>query len=534
MSPAVRRVGPITLLVLLIPSAAYLWLHDDVPNFCAFHDDCVYFVSAKSLATDSGYRIESLPGQPAQTKYPPVFPMLLSIAWRIDPEFPRNLPIAAWISWLAIPATLAAFSAILASLGITGGRALLVLAVFALNPYTIWFGSQLLSEPLFVAMTMVVFLMLERTVKPGNSANWALAVGIGAGLVYLTRTAGIALLPVALLYIWRKAGPKTRLDATLRFAAGMLPFVIGWTIWGHAHRLATTDPMFTYYTDYLAYEFTNVGLSNLHLVLWKNADGLLWGLGSLLVPKFTTSLALKVLAEAIAVAMISGVIRMLRQGYGQLYALFAVVYAAMLVLWHYPPDERFVFPLFPLGLVGLVYEGEHVLKMLQTGLRAPDAGNRIVARGMIAVLGLMAVGVAALEVYVSAVIQPDNAVQHRLRNAQFLAADQWLIQNTPRDAPILSNEDPALHLYTGNPVIRRSLLTRLLYAEDHSGIVDLWSHLGAVAKERGLKYVYWINTDYSLPVRLEDLEVLAAAHQADPALQQVYRNDCVTIYRVLD
>src|SRR5437588_10197058 len=90
-----RPVGLVILLLLLIPSAAYLWLHDDLPQFCDFHDDCVYYVSAKSLADGGGYRVESLPGEPPQTKYPPLYPLLLSVAWRLDPNFPHNVPIAA-------------------------------------------------------------------------------------------------------------------------------------------------------------------------------------------------------------------------------------------------------------------------------------------------------------------------------------------------------------------------------------------------------------------------------------------------------
>ena len=65
-------------------------------TFGMFHDDGVYLVTAKALATGQGYRIASLPGQPAQTKYPELFPWLLSLVWRAFPVFPQNLP------WLRI------------------------------------------------------------------------------------------------------------------------------------------------------------------------------------------------------------------------------------------------------------------------------------------------------------------------------------------------------------------------------------------------------------------------------------------------
>src|SRR3954471_19102780 len=108
---AIRRRSTASVLTallltgLLLPSAVFLWGNSDLPQFGDYHDDGIYFVCAKSLAAGE-YRIESLPGAPAQTKYPPLYPLLLSLAWRINPAFPENLRIAAWLSWLSLPALL--------------------------------------------------------------------------------------------------------------------------------------------------------------------------------------------------------------------------------------------------------------------------------------------------------------------------------------------------------------------------------------------------------------------------------------------
>jgi len=56
-----------------------------------WEDDGVYLVTAKSLAEGTGYRRIDLPGQPFQTKYPPLYPFLLSCIWRIAPGFPGNI-----------------------------------------------------------------------------------------------------------------------------------------------------------------------------------------------------------------------------------------------------------------------------------------------------------------------------------------------------------------------------------------------------------------------------------------------------------
>src|ERR1051326_3820416 len=122
MVPNGWKPAPLLALILLIaPSAVFLWFHSDMPAFGDIHDDSIYYVSAKSLA-EGHYRIENLPEQPNQTKYPPLYPALLSIAWRIQPRFPQNLPIAAWLSWLALPAMLFELMVLYPRMGISGWR----------------------------------------------------------------------------------------------------------------------------------------------------------------------------------------------------------------------------------------------------------------------------------------------------------------------------------------------------------------------------------------------------------------------------
>src|SRR5260370_30333334 len=67
------------------------WTALHAPAMGMFHDDGIYAVTAKALATGRGYRIVSLPTEIAQTKYPILFPALLAVVWKLFPEFSRNL-----------------------------------------------------------------------------------------------------------------------------------------------------------------------------------------------------------------------------------------------------------------------------------------------------------------------------------------------------------------------------------------------------------------------------------------------------------
>src|SRR5687767_3806068 len=54
-------------------------------------DEGTYLILGKSLAQNGEYRNISWPEEPKHGKYPPIFPLLLSIVWKAFPDFPRNV-----------------------------------------------------------------------------------------------------------------------------------------------------------------------------------------------------------------------------------------------------------------------------------------------------------------------------------------------------------------------------------------------------------------------------------------------------------
>ena len=535
-APGARPVGLVILLFLLIPSAIYLWHYDDLPQFCDFHDDCVYYVSAKSLTDGGGYRIASLPGEPPQTKYPPLYPLLLSVAWRIDPNFPHNLPLAAWLSWLALPAVLIALSAYTVHMGIKGWRAWLLLVLFAVNPYIIWFSSQLLSELMFMALAFAAMLLIERSAERNSRMGWAVAAGLVSGVSFLARTAGIVFLVVGFLYLWLRRSDRGN-PAFIKpglFAAAMLPFVAGWAIWTRVHATPTTDLTMLYYVDYIRYQLYTVHLADLPVFVWKNVDFLLTGLGSLVLPKVTGSLLLKRLAQLIAVATISGVVRLIRRGEARLYALFAVSSLALLVVWHFPPDERFVLPQFPLALAGLLTEIEFFVGLLRAGLRHRDFSQRVVAAGMAGVAVLIFGGALALQAFVVGVFLPAHAHENRVSKVQHLAAYGWIRAHVPAGTPFMAYSDPLFNLYTGLHATRRPIHLNFWYHEDHAGIIDQWGNLKTFARDYGLKYYYFVDSDLNAPIDDQERAGIALAHRSNSYMTPVYRQGDVTIYKFGD
>jgi len=68
-----RLPSSLILVLLLLPSAAFLWRNSDIPHFGDAHDDAVYFVTAKSLASGDGYRIVLIKPDRSHTNDTPVF-----------------------------------------------------------------------------------------------------------------------------------------------------------------------------------------------------------------------------------------------------------------------------------------------------------------------------------------------------------------------------------------------------------------------------------------------------------------------------
>src|SRR6185436_20890315 len=55
------------------------------------HDDGMYVILGKALATGQGYRWLHVPGAPPATHFPPGYPAVLALLWWMVPSFPANV-----------------------------------------------------------------------------------------------------------------------------------------------------------------------------------------------------------------------------------------------------------------------------------------------------------------------------------------------------------------------------------------------------------------------------------------------------------
>ena len=147
----------------------------------------------------------------AAAAFYPLYPLLVGILGRV---LFGHYVLAGVIVSLA--ATLGAFALLhrlaLPWLGDTGARrAVLYLAIF---PFAVFLGA-VYSESLFLLLSLASFVLAER--------GGFLGAGVSAGLAWLTRPLGIALLPALVIIAWRS---RDRRGALLRLAVAPAIFAL--------------------------------------------------------------------------------------------------------------------------------------------------------------------------------------------------------------------------------------------------------------------------------------------------------------------
>ncbi len=487
-----------------------------MPHFGRYHDDAVYFVSAKSLAEGQGYRLPSFPGSPWQTKYPPLYPACLSAVWKMDSGFPGNLSLAMACTWISLPLFLWLAWTEWRALGLapTVASALVVLAGF--NPFVVLASISLLADLPFAALIMGVLLLLRRE-TPGAVA----CAGLLAAAAYLTKSSAVVLLAtVPWWFFWRR---KPRL--ALVFTSILLPVVAAWSAWVSAHLPAGRDAATLYYFDYLGYHLNDLRLSDLPLLVWKNADSVLTAIGGTVVYGFE-GWAGTHLKRLLGLAAIAGVVRMTRRNGVSHSHWFAAAYLALLVVWNFKPNVRLLLPATPLLLAGLATELGHLAGLLRDAWRVSVA-NRAVAAALAAAAFTLGTATIYSNLHYNFVRWPRSFAAYRAQNEQERAAFAWIARHLPPDARILASPDIPLYLHTGRQACRLPLDLKPYYRDDEEAYVRPAYQMAEFARAQGLGYLLATPGDFELALPPSERDKIHAGLRRLPAL---YDRGGVTLY----
>ena len=521
----------IALVCLLLPGAWYAWQWREMPHASEYHDDGIYFVTAKSIAETGGFKIDSFPGRPSQTKYPPLWPAVLSLAWFAEPHYPDNLPYAMLLCWIWLPVSLAALYAWLQRAGIGPDMRLLVCAGWTLSPYVILFSTTMLSEMIFTALLLLALLALNR-----EGAKWAVVAGVLASLAFLSRTAGIALLPAAAIsyvLIKQPAGDR-RWREFLAFCGVFLPVIVVWARWSAQNRAPGEDSITLYYTNYFGYYLRIFSWREAYLYVWKNLDGVFHGLGAFILPNTSLSVFEKVVALTIGIAGAAGVVKLSRKDWNSplfTYTLFVLTYLGMLVFWHFPPNERFMLPIAHLWLLGFWTEMKHLAINVTKVFRRTETGQKVAGAIMASLVTAALAGCGWRQFDLLTNTLPEFYELHARRLADSEPAMQWVRDNLPSTAHFLAENDPLLYLRTGRRGAGMMLTTIHWYRDNHAARTADHANAPEHARSLGLQYFLLNDWDFARDMPADENKKLHENLRTHTRLIEVHRAGPTAIYR---
>jgi hypothetical protein len=503
LPPARRgsRLLPLLWLLALLPAAWLAVAFAGVPHLGVFHDDAIYAVGAKAWAEGHGHKLLSLPGAPWQTKYPPLYSLLLAIPWKLHPEFPRNLNGLLVLSWLWLPALGLASRVVFEDLGFSIRWSRLLACAVVINPLVSYFAVSLMPEVMTATLMMAALAMAHR--------GKALSAGLLSALAVLTKTsAAPLLLSIPALMLWRKQ-PR----AALRFAASAWPASAAWLLWAALHRApgAAGD----YYLDYLGFYRANHSIGDLPSILAANLPVMVMGAGRLLAfvasydgwANYVTTLA--------GLASLLSLFRIAKPFTH--YHAFTVLFLLQLAVWNFTPHERFLLPVLPLLIAGLGAEFRRMPSMSPV---------------MRPAVALAAAGLLVLNARGTFLELPKIARDWRQRQAHLAPAYSWIRGTTPGDARFAAADDALLYLHTGRHARGMHFPTRFFYSGDRQQITGYFSDLSGFQHLWQLPYALILDRDHEMDLSPQETAARARQARSAPGSATLYNAGGATIRKL--
>ena len=446
-----RRLTPTRagLLAAVVVLAAGLWALGAAPAG-VYYDDGIYLTLGRALAQGEGLRYLNLPGLPAAIHYPPGYPAILALCWRIGGDLPTTLALAKGLNVLLLAGSAGLLAARLAKAGAEAGVAALGVAAGALATPVLSVTTVAFSEPLFLFVLALAAWATADATQKGGLARAAMA-GVAWGGLFLVRSIGIVAIPMGMTLLLR----KQRWQAAAASGAAAFAVIAPWIAWSSAHAHEVPDILAGSYGSYLGWYLSGLEREGLVLVARISAHNLrelirplsvlfdppvVPALGGILIPAGAVILGIGACRLALLAPFLAG---------------FLASYLLIVIAWPYPPD-RFIWGLWPLVTVTLA------LGLRIVGAAASRPGRLRVASVVLMVCGVLSgAGYLARE---GAGLGRKSWQASQAASARAMGpAVEWVRAHVPDSGVVATVNDPLLYLYSG----RRSVPVLSWSAEEY-------------------------------------------------------------------
>jgi hypothetical protein len=430
------------------------------------HDDAMYVILARSLASGEGYRFLNLPGAPAATHFPPGYPALLALVSVIAPQFPASVIVFKALNALFLAGAAVLIARFARERAVSEGWSLALGGVTAVSIPLLVLGSMVLSEPFFLALLLLLLPALESLVESRASIVRLARLGAAVGVCTLVRSHGIALVPaVAIVLLLRR---RWRDAAVFSAAAAMS--LLPWQLWSAAHSGRLPAPLLGNYDSYVSWWLRGLRVEGAAMIpdtLAKTVPETLDMLAVLFSPLRGTVAHGATLAALGALATVGAWSVRRRM---PVTLLFVAVYLAIVLVWPFNPS-RFVWGIWPLLLL-LVVAGAHAA--------APGVG-RFAQPARVALLASFTWVLIGYGAYELRGVRGSWWSSIARANARRIApAVEWTRANTARNEVLAAEDEGAIYLYTGRTAVPVFSFTTAQYLRDHSAAENAGEGLGPI------------------------------------------------------
>lgn len=222
----------VAVIVFLV---VYLWRLDPVVGL--FVDDAWYALLAQSLATGQGYQLINSPSPGILPVYPPMYPFLVSLAYRLWPSFPNNVLLLKSVSVVAMLVVgWASYKHFKRDREWPHLLSLLSALTVTLTPSLVFLAtSSTMSECVFTMFQLLAVVVIESAARSETGKaelrNAALG-GALAAIAFLTRSIGLAVIGAGLVFLLK----ERRWRSAAVFVAAVAIFAAPWMIYSRTHQ----------------------------------------------------------------------------------------------------------------------------------------------------------------------------------------------------------------------------------------------------------------------------------------------------------
>jgi len=516
-----RKIIIAAAFVLLVSLVAKpIWDSRDQWHWGQGMDDGIYWVTAKALATGDGYRVVSLPGAPRAVKFPPLYPLFLSLAWRVNPEFPGNLKTAATLQALLLPVYLALLLALLRQLEFSWRRAFLVAALTAVTFQFTMAAAMLFSELLCGCFLFAAFLAIQRSVREAGSRAqwWALAGGVLSGVAYLTRNAALPLLIAIPIFLFIRK--RRELIPYALMAA--VPMAAAWHAWVFLYSGVSADPSnASYFREYLQIIRVHGFWHN----LLQQASTLSGSVAENFFPGAIQLLFGLPLHHVVLIAAIAGAVRIGRRQQWPLCIIFSGLYLGLIVVWWSDGLGRLVLPVWPILLAGVAQEADHFAALCEKSMATRSVMVRQVPRWALIALCVAMVARSDIATWLrmSAVMADE-----RKSRLQDQVAFSWIADHETSDTVVVTWKDSVSYLYTALPSSHGLYLAVTPQRPDFKAVQASFS---ALPPQYRCGLLVLLRSDYGDGFQGRQLDSLRASAERLEGSKLVYASSDALIYR---